>query len=117
MIRRSISGVVAALVAPLCWGATALAQGDPGAAAPPPEGAVTPADAPAADGAAGLDEPSPSRPPPAGKGVVWGVVTDTATKEPLLDAQVSVVGTKLKAIADLDGRYRLELPPGSYQLR
>lgn len=117
MIRRRISGVVAALVAPLCWGATALAQGDPGAAAPPPEGAGTPADAPPADGAAGLDEPSPSRPPPAGKGVVWGVVTDTATKEPLLDAQVSVVGTKLQAIADLDGRYRLELPPGSYQLR
>ncbi|WP_437806715.1 TonB-dependent receptor domain-containing protein [Sorangium sp. So ce1078] len=104
-------------MAPLCWGATALAQGDPGAAAPPPEGAGTPADAPPADGAAGLDEPSPSRPPPAGKGVVWGVVTDTATKEPLLDAQVSVVGTKLQAIADLDGRYRLELPPGSYQLR
>ncbi|WP_437573648.1 carboxypeptidase regulatory-like domain-containing protein [Sorangium sp. So ce887] len=117
MNRRRISGVVAALVAPLCWGATALAQGDPGATAPPPEGAGTPAGAPAAEDAAGIDEPSPSRLPPAGKGAVWGVVTDTATKEPLLDAQVSVVGTKLKAIADLDGRYRLELPPGSYQLR
>ncbi|KYF60328.1 TonB-dependent receptor, partial [Sorangium cellulosum] len=46
-----------------------------------------------------------------------GVVTDAATKEPVFDAQVSVVGTKLKVIADLDGRYRLELPPGSYQLR
>ncbi|WP_437643883.1 TonB-dependent receptor domain-containing protein [Sorangium sp. So ce362] len=117
MNRRRISGVVAALVAPLCWGATALAQGDPGAAAPPPEGAGTPAGAPAAEDAGGLDEPSPSRPPPAGKGAVWGVITDAATKEPLLDAQVSVVGTKLKAIADLDGRYRLELPPGSYKLR
>ncbi|XXX72702.1 TonB-dependent receptor [Sorangium sp. So ce134] len=117
MIRRRISGVVAALVAPLCWGATALAQGDPGAAAPPPDGAGTPAGDPAAQDAAGLDEPSPSRPPPAGKGVVWGVVTDSATKEPVFDAQVSVVGTKLKVIADLDGRYRLELPPGSYQLR
>ncbi|WP_438022324.1 TonB-dependent receptor domain-containing protein [Sorangium sp. So ce233] len=117
MIRRRISGVVAALVAPLCWGATALAQGDPGAAAPPPEGAGTPADAPPAESAAGLDEPSPARPPPAGKGVVWGIVTDSATKEPVFDAQVSVIGTKLKVIADLDGRYRLELPPGSYQLR
>ncbi|WP_437566445.1 TonB-dependent receptor domain-containing protein [Sorangium sp. So ce542] len=116
-------------MAPLCWGATALAQGDPGAAAPPPdaappppaapppEGAGTPAGAAPAEDAAGLDEPSPSRPPPAGKGVVWGVVTDSATKEPVFDAQVSVVGTKLKVIADLDGRYRLELPPGSYQLR
>ncbi|KYF58063.1 TonB-dependent receptor, partial [Sorangium cellulosum] len=51
------------------------------------------------------------------RGAVWGVVTDAVTKEPVLDAQVSVVGTKLKAIADLDGRYRLELPPGAYQLR
>ncbi|KYG07141.1 TonB-dependent receptor, partial [Sorangium cellulosum] len=83
----------------------------------PPEGAGTPAGAPPAEDAAGLDEPSPSRPPPAGKGVAWGVVTDAATKEPVFDAQVSVVGTKLKVIADLDGRYRLELPPGSYQLR
>ncbi|WP_437585706.1 TonB-dependent receptor domain-containing protein [Sorangium sp. So ce1000] len=117
MIRRRISGVVAALVTPLCWGATALAQGDPGAAAPLPEGAAPQAGGPAAEDVAGPDEPSPSRPPPAGKGVVWGVVTDTATKEPLLDAQVSVVGTKTKAIADLDGRYRLELPPGTHQLR
>ncbi|WP_437284469.1 TonB-dependent receptor domain-containing protein [Sorangium sp. So ce406] len=104
-------------MAPLCWGATALAQGEPGAAAPPPGGAGTPADASAAENAAGLDEPSPSRPPSAGKGVVWGVATDSATKEPVFDAQVSVIGTKLKVIADLDGRYRLELPPGSYQLR
>lgn len=117
MIRRRISGVVAALVTPLCWGAAALAQGDPGAAAPPPDGAAAQADAAAAEALAGADEPSPSRPPPAGKGAVWGVVTDAVTKEPVLDAQVSVVGTKLKAIADLDGRYRLELPPGAYQLR
>ncbi|WP_437730316.1 TonB-dependent receptor domain-containing protein [Sorangium sp. So ce1335] len=117
MIRRRFSGAVAALVTPLCWGAAALAQGDPGAAAPPPEGAGAQADAAAAEALAGADEPSPSRPPPAGKGVVWGVVTDSASKEPVLDAQVSVVGTKLKAIADLDGRYRLELPPGNYQLR
>ncbi|WP_437774675.1 TonB-dependent receptor domain-containing protein [Sorangium sp. So ce1097] len=117
MIRRRISGVVAALVTPLCWGAAALAQGDPGAAAPPPDGAAAQADAVAAEALAGADEPSPSRPPPAGKGVVWGVVTDAVSKEPVLDAQVSVVGTKLKAIADLDGRYRLELPPGTYRLR
>ncbi|MGK4003627.1 carboxypeptidase regulatory-like domain-containing protein [Sorangium sp. So ce1036] len=123
MIRRRIWGVVAASVTPLCWGATALAQGDPGAAAaPPPAPGPAPgagaaaADSVAADLAA-LDEPSPSRPPPAGKGAVWGVVRDTSSSEPVLDAQVSVVGTKLKAIADLDGRYRLELPPGSYQLR
>ncbi|MCA9599684.1 MAG: TonB-dependent receptor [Myxococcales bacterium] len=61
--------------------------------------------------------PDPSRPPPKGKGVVWGVLTDTKLGEPLIEAQVTVVGTKYKTITDLDGRYRLELPPGSYNLR
>ena len=73
--------------------------------------------APSAEAADETGEPSPSRPPPKGKGVVWGVVTDTVSKEPLLDAQVTVVGTRFKAIADLDGRYRLELPPGQYEIR
>jgi hypothetical protein len=62
-------------------------------------------------------EPAPNRPAPKGKGVVWGVVLDAVTNEPLLDAQVTVVGTKHKVIADVDGRYRLELPPGSYEIR
>lgn len=62
-------------------------------------------------------EPKPDRAAPKGKGVVWGVITDLLTKEPILDAQVSVPGTKFKAIADLDGRFRLELPPGNYELR
>ncbi|MDI1445370.1 TonB-dependent receptor [Polyangium sp. 6x1] len=64
-----------------------------------------------------LGEEDPSRPAPAGKGVVWGVVTDAKTKEPVIDAQVSVVGTNKKVIADFDGRFRLELPPGNYELR
>ncbi|MDI3282350.1 TonB-dependent receptor [Polyangium sp. 15x6] len=64
-----------------------------------------------------LGEEDPSRPAPAGKGVVWGVVTDAKTKEPVIDAQVSVVGTNKKVIADFDGRYRLELAPGNYELR
>ncbi|MDC0747377.1 TonB-dependent receptor domain-containing protein [Polyangium mundeleinium] len=64
-----------------------------------------------------LGEEDPSRPAPAGKGAIWGVVTDGKTKEPVIDAQVSVVGTNKKAIADFDGRYRLELAPGTYELR
>ncbi len=48
---------------------------------------------------------------------MWGVLTDTKLGEPLIEASVSVVGTKIKTITDLDGRYRLELPPGSYNLR
>ncbi len=64
-----------------------------------------------------LGEEDPSRAPSAGKGVVWGVVTDAKTKEPVIDAQVSVVGTNKKAVADFDGRFRLELGPGTYELR
>lgn len=60
---------------------------------------------------------SPARPPPQGKGVIWGTLTDTKLKEPLPEATVTVVGTKHSAITDLDGRFRLELPPGTYTLR
>lgn len=63
------------------------------------------------------DTPDPARPPSAGKGVVWGVVKHEATKEPVIEAQVTVTATQMKVQADLDGRYRLELPPGTYELR
>ena len=64
-----------------------------------------------------LGEENPARPPAKGKAVIWGVLTDTKLGEPLPEAQVSVVGTKYKAITDIDGRFRLELPPGTYNLR
>ncbi len=85
----------------LSWGAplAAVAQ----------EGDAAPVDA--------VDDEDPGRPPPKGKGVVHGVVTDAATNDTLLDAQVSVVGGTQKALADVDGRYRLVLPPGTYELR
>jgi hypothetical protein len=59
----------------------------------------------------------PLRPPPKGKGAVWGEVTDTKLNEPVIEAQVTVLGTKFKTLTDIDGRYRLELPPGTYNLR
>lgn len=63
--------------------------------------------------------PSPSRPPPKGKGVIWGVVSDAKLAEPLVEAVVSIEGgkAKIESVADLDGRYRLELPPGTYSIR
>ena len=104
-MRSSTSlAVIAALLAAFCPTA---------ALADPP---VEPAPAPAPVDAAS-DEPDPARPAPSGKGVVWGVITGTASKEPLLDATVSVVGTKQKATADIDGRFRLELSPGAHELR
>lgn len=57
------------------------------------------------------------KPAPQGKGVVWGTVTDTKFNEAIVEAQVQVQGQKQKTFADVDGRYRLELLPGTYSLR
>lgn len=53
--------------------------------------------------------------PAAGKGAAVGIVSNG--EGPLLEAVVSVLGRQEKATTDLEGRYRLELPPGTYQLR
>ena len=45
------------------------------------------------------------------------MLTDTKLNEPLIEATVSVVGTKIEAVTDYEGRFRLELPPGSYAVR
>lgn len=63
------------------------------------------------------DGEDPSRPPPPGKGAVWGVVTDTEFNETLVEAPVLVIGTKFETITDVEGRFRLELAPGTYSLR
>jgi TonB-dependent receptor len=57
------------------------------------------------------------RPPPRGRGAIVGVVTDGVEHETASEAQITVVGTRYRTIADFDGRYRLELPPGTYTLR
>ncbi len=49
--------------------------------------------------------------------ILQGKVMDAATGEPLVGAQVAVAGTAEGAITDVDGRYRLHLPPGAYDLR
>lgn len=58
-----------------------------------------------------------TRAPPKGKGAVWGVVRDTKFNEGVIDAQIQVVGRKEKAFADVEGRFRLDLPPGTYRIR
>ncbi|RYZ06943.1 MAG: TonB-dependent receptor [Myxococcales bacterium] len=112
------------------------AAGDkPAAAAPPPAAAEAEAEEVPADeempsdaemeaemnqelaaedaaGAAAL-----TKPPAKGKGAIVGVVKDAVEHETTPEAQITVVGTKYKTIADFDGRYRLELPPGTYTLR
>lgn len=61
--------------------------------------------------------PDPSRPAPRGLGAVWGVVKGRRSQESLLDVMVTVLGRKEYSTSDIDGRYRLELPPGTYSLR
>ncbi len=62
-------------------------------------------------------EASMTKPVEKGKGAIVGVVTDTKFNEPVIEGNVSVVGTKIRTLTDLEGRFRLELPPGTYTLR
>ena len=131
-LRKSWAGA-AALAALLVHSHPALAQGagDSGPAAPsspdptpdkkpskPEKDVGSPPDK-AADDANddGGDEQPVNRPPPAGKGVVYGVVTDGADGETVIEAKVSVIGSSLSTLTNVDGGFRLELPPGTYQLR
>jgi hypothetical protein len=88
---------------------------------PTPDQKAPAAEAPADEGEISDEEllegeENPGRPPPKGKGVVFGSVSDT--EGPLIEAPVQVVGNKkLQAVTDIEGRYRLELPPGTYNLR
>ncbi len=51
-------------------------------------------------------------------GKVTGVITDAATKEPLIGASVSLVGTSMGAVTDEKGRYTISnVPVGTYTLR
>lgn len=59
----------------------------------------------------------PGRPPPPGKAVIFGVVRDTEFNEPLIEASIEVLGTNVKGVTDENGRFRLELPPGTYSVR
>jgi len=47
---------------------------------------------------------------------ISGTITDDATKEPLIGANILVVGTSTGTITDFDGKYELRLPDGATQL-
>lgn len=50
-------------------------------------------------------------------GVICGTVTDAKFKEPLIGATVSIEGTTIGAITDIDGNFRIEkVQPGKYAL-
>jgi len=54
----------------------------------------------------------------AGNGKITGKATDSDTKEPLIGANVVIVGTSYGAVTNVEGRYTiLSVPPGDYDLR
>jgi len=134
--RWSVFGVCFFLIAPRFASAQSAPDPTPGPAAESPnkapdpeaeaeaEQATEPSEADEAAAAAAeieaeekASEAKTLKPAPKGKGVIWGVVTDTKFHEAIVEAQVQVQGRKQKAFADVDGRYRLELAPGTYSLR
>jgi TonB-dependent receptor len=56
-------------------------------------------------------------PPDAATGIIAGTVVDKGSGDPLIDAGVEVIGQKSSARTDLDGKFTLRLPPGTYELR
>ncbi len=142
MTRPGLRASYAALSC-LLFAMRAVAQTAPPAAAPPAEPpAVTPSepqheeDKKKKEGGEGgeeegMDEISEAdieaelkaqeaeikKAPVKGKGAITGVVTDVE-HETLPEAQVSVVGNeKYNTVTDLEGRFRLDLPPGTYTIR
>jgi hypothetical protein len=63
------------------------------------------------------DTPPADDTSPGGMGRIEGRVVDAESDEPLFDAAVEVLETGDEVRTDEDGRYALELPPGSYTLR
>ncbi|ATB29477.1 TonB-dependent receptor [Melittangium boletus DSM 14713] len=112
--------VRAFLMALLLMASPALAQAPTNDVLPiqtVPREPEAPAPAPPAEEAMdeGLEE---SATPPPGFTGIYGQVTDAQTKETLIEATVKVVsGAQKTVLTDVDGNYRLALPPGRYDLR
>ena len=47
---------------------------------------------------------------------VTGVMTDADTNEPLIGANVLVKGTTIGTTSDFDGKYQIDLEPGTYTI-
>jgi TonB-dependent receptor len=57
------------------------------------------------------------KPPAKGKGAIVGIITDTKFSEAIIEGRVQIIGQKRETFTDTDGRFRFELPPGTYSLR
>lgn len=56
-------------------------------------------------------------PPAAATGTIAGQVIDTSTGDPIIEAGVEIIGLQRTVRTDLDGRYSMKVPPGTYQVR
>jgi len=54
---------------------------------------------------------------PSASGTIRGMVVDQSSGAPVVEAIIEVVGTPIRTRTDLDGRYLLRVPPGTYELR
>ncbi|MGR3810999.1 TonB-dependent receptor [Jiulongibacter sp. NS-SX5] len=50
-------------------------------------------------------------------GVIYGDITDQVTEEPLIGATISTEDGSYATSADIDGKYRLSLPVGTYNIK
>lgn len=51
-------------------------------------------------------------------GLIEGIVSNSATKEPIASVNVQIVGTTLGAATDIDGKFKIpNVPVGTYQVR
>src|SRR5262245_32709248 len=57
-------------------------------------------------------------PPPAGEtGTISGTVIEKKSRAPIIEAGVEIVGQGKTVRTDLDGKFSVKLPPGTYELR
>src|SRR5689334_7827933 len=54
---------------------------------------------------------------PGALGTIAGQVIDASTGDPIIEAGVEVIGVDKTIRTDLDGRYSVKVPPGTYQVR
>jgi hypothetical protein len=77
-----------------------------------------PAQPPPAQEAAPQQAAPPPQGEPAGEpGIVSGIVVDKSSGDPLIDAGIEVVGANKTVRTDVDGKFKVSLPPGSYAIR
>jgi hypothetical protein len=63
------------------------------------------------------DVTPPASPMPSAPGTISGTVIDKASRSPIIEAGVEVVGKGKTVRTDIEGRFSIKLPEGTYELR